>query len=65
MDSAAGSRSSSVQAWALSGVLGAQAGMIVQVGGVVPVVAAQDTMTAKSADGMFILVLRMGNPAKR
>ena len=46
-------------------MLGAQAGMIVQVGGVVPVVAAQDTMTAKSADGMFILVLRMGNPAKR
>ena len=38
--------------------------MIVQVGGVVHVVAAEDTMTANSADGMFILVLGMGNLAE-
>jgi hypothetical protein len=35
--------------------------MVVQVGGVVHVVAAQDTMTANSADGMSILVLGMGD----
>ena len=38
--------------------------MLVQVGGVVHVVAAQDTMTANFADGMFILVLGMGDLAE-
>ena len=38
--------------------------MLVQVGGVVHVVAAQDTMTANFADGMSILVLGMGDLAE-
>ena len=38
--------------------------MVVQVRGVVHVVAAQDTMTANSADGMSILVLGMGDFAE-
>ena len=38
--------------------------MLVQVGGVVHVVAAQDTMTAHFADGMSILVLGMGDLAE-
>ena len=53
----AGSPLASIEAWSLSGVLGAQARMIVQVGSIVHVVAAQDTMTANSTDGMSILVL--------
>ena len=45
-------------------MLGTQAGMLVQVGSVVHVVPAQDTMTANFTDGMSILVLRMGDFAE-
>ena len=60
----AGSPLASIEAGALSGVFGSQARMIVQVGSVVHVVAAQDTMAAYSTDAMSILVLGMWNLAE-
>ena len=53
-----------VEAWSLSGVLGAQPWMVVEVRGVVHVVTAQDTMTANSTDGMAILVFGMWDLAE-